>query len=132
MLAEASRQQLLGTQIFELYVVVACQPMLLVDDELKILGKERPGVQPRPILIDLGGDAEFGFPLLQEFPDLSAGAAQKPEFKTVELSLDLLEVRNQQRQVYRVGKCNSERADFAALERRCQRTRAGGGLKALL
>src|SRR5207248_5013253 len=31
-----------------------------------------------------------------------------------------------------MGQRNSERADFAALERRCQRTRAGGGLKALL
>ena len=31
-----------------------------------------------------------------------------------------------------MGQRNSERTDFAALERRCQRTRAGGGLKALL
>src|SRR5437660_1706142 len=105
--------------------------MLPVDDELEIFGKERPCVQPVPIFIDLGGDAEFGFPLLQEFSDLLARAAQKSEFQPVELSLDLTEMRNQDGQVYRVGKRNSECADFAALERRCQRTRPGGGLEAL-
>ena len=74
MLAEVPRQQLLRTQILELDVVLVRQPMPSVDDELKIFGKERPCVEPLPILIDLGGDAEFGFSLLQEFSNIPARA----------------------------------------------------------
>jgi hypothetical protein len=48
------------------------------------------------------------------------------------LPLDLIEERNEQRQIDRVGQRNSERADLAALECRCQRACADGRLIALL
>ena len=81
-------------------------------------------VEAVPILVDFGGDAEFGFALLQEFADFAARAAQESEFQPVEQPLDLVEMRNQQRQVDRMGERNPERADLAALERRGQRPRA--------
>ena len=92
----------------------------LLTTSSKAFGEQRPGIEPVPVLADFGGDAEFGFALLQEFADLVAVAAQETEFQPVELPLDLVEMRNQQRQVDRMGKRDPERADFAALEGRGQ------------
>ena len=70
MFAVAARQQLLVSQILETDSVALRQRMPLVDDELKIFGEQRPGIEPVPVLADFGGDAEFGFALLQKFADL--------------------------------------------------------------
>ena len=66
--------------------------------------------------LDFGGNAELGLALLQILGDLAGVAAQKAEFQPVEQPLDLVEMRNQQRQVDGMGQRDPERADFAALE----------------
>src|SRR5215470_111184 len=115
-LAISPRQQLLGAQIIESDVLAVRQPMPFADDEVKILGEQRPCIQPLPCLVDLGGDAELGFALLEKLADLVARAAEKAEFQPVELALDLVQKRNQQRQIDRMGQRNSQRTDLAALE----------------
>ena len=131
-LAIVPRQQLLGAKILEVDLLARRQRMLPVDDELKVLGEQRPGVEPVPFLADFGGDAEFGFAFLEEFADLAGVAAQETEFQPVELPLDLVEMRNQKRQVDRMGQRDPQRADFAALERGGELAGAGRGLVALL
>ena len=116
MFAVISRQQLFGPEIADVDGVAAGQRMPLVDDELKVFGEQRPGVEPVPVFADFGGNAEFGLALLQVFADLAGIAAQEAEFQPVELPLDLVEMRNQQREVDRMGQRDPERADFAALE----------------
>ena len=59
--------------------------------------EERPGVQPIPFVAQFGGDAEFGFALLQVSADFVAAAAQEVKFQAVELAPDLVEMRNQKR-----------------------------------
>src|SRR6267142_2194016 len=103
MLAIASRQQLFGPQVLKTDALPAGQRMPLVDDNFEVFGEQRPGVEPVPVLAEFGCDAEFGLALLQEFCDLAAIAAQEAEFQPVELPLDLVEMRNQQRKVNRVG-----------------------------
>ena len=76
--------------------------MAFAEDELEILGEQRPDIESFPGLVDLGGDAELGFTLLEVLANLAARAAQEAEFEPVELSLDLVEVRNQQREIDRV------------------------------
>ncbi len=112
-------------------MIAARQRTLPVHDKLKALGKQRPDVEPVPVLADFGGNAEFGFASFEEFGDLPAGAAQEAEFQTVEQPLDLVEMRDQQRQVDGMGEGDPERADFTALEGRGQLTGAGRGLEAL-
>src|SRR6266567_1460127 len=102
------------------------QRMSFVNDELKALGEQRPTVQPVPILVHFNGDTEFGLALFQIFADLFAVAAQQLELKRIKQPLQLLEMRDQQSQVDRVCDRNPERTDLAALERRCQRSRADG------
>src|SRR6185295_7613618 len=96
MLAIVSRQQLLGTKIDEIDLVAGRQRMVFVDDELKVFGEQRPGVEPVPLLADLGGNAELGFALLEKLCDFAGVAAQKAELQAVEQPLDLVEMRNQQ------------------------------------
>jgi len=96
--------------------VAGRQWMVLVDDELKVFREQRPGVEPVPLLADFGGDAEFGFALLEKLGDFPAVATQEAELQAIEQPLDLVEMRNQQRQVDGMGQRNPERADFAALE----------------
>src|SRR5207244_1830500 len=116
MLAIVSRQQLLGAKIDEVDFVAGRQRMVLVDDKLKVFREQRPGVEPLPILADLGGNAELGFAPLVKLGDLAGVAAQKSELQAIEHPLDLVEMRNQQRQVDGMGQRNPECADFAALE----------------
>ena len=59
-------------------------------------------------------------PFLRNSPTSLAVAAQESELQAVELPFDLVEMRNQQRQVDGMGQRDPERADFAALERRGQ------------
>src|SRR4051812_9137207 len=101
--------------------------MSLADHEFEMLGEQWPDIEALPGFIDFGGDAEFGLALLQIFADLARRAAQKTEFEAVELSLDLVEMRNQQREIDRVGQRDAQRADLAALEGGRQRPRAGRG-----
>src|SRR6266853_1875540 len=116
MLAETSKEQLLSLQILEGDIFTVRQRMALVDDELKTFGEQRPGIEPVPFFADFGGNAQLGFALLEKFPDFPSAAAQEAEFKPVEQPLDLVEIRDQQRQVDRMGEGDPERADFAALE----------------
>ena len=78
-----------------------------VDDELEVFGEQRPGIEPVPVFADFGGNAEFGFALLQVFTDLAGVAAQEAEFQPVELPLDLVEMRNQQRRGRSSGSARS-------------------------
>ncbi len=82
--------------------------------------------------IELGGDAKFGFALPQHFDDLVPAAAQKLELQPIELPLDLVEERDQQRQVDGMGERDPQRTDLAALERGRQRSRTGRGVITLL
>src|SRR6266700_2763813 len=116
MFAVISRQQLFGPEVADLDGVAARQRMPLVDDELKVLGEQRPGIEPVPVFADFGGNAEFGFAFLQVLADFAGVAAQESEFQPVELPLDLVEMRNKQREVDRMGERYPERADFSALE----------------
>src|SRR5258708_23964909 len=97
MLAIISRQQLLGAQILQFDAVALRQTMLPADDKPEILRKERPGVEPVPLLTDLRGNAEFCLAFLQHLGDLAAVAAQKLELQPLELPLDLVGKRNEQR-----------------------------------
>src|SRR5882724_10128879 len=132
MFAVISRQQLLGPKVADLDGVAAGQRMPLVDDELKILGEQWPGIEPVPVLADFGGNAEFGFALLQILADFAGVAAQEAEFQPVELPLDLVEMRNQEREIDRMGQCDPERTDFAALEGGGKHARSARRLIALL
>src|SRR4051794_20643761 len=111
MLAIVSRQQLLGAKIDEIDLVAGRQRMVLVDDELKVFGEQRPGVEPVPLLADLGGNAELGFTLPEILGDFAGVAAQKTKLQPVEQPLDLVEMRNQQRQVDGMSQRDPERAD---------------------
>lgn len=99
MLAKGPAQQLFRAQIIEFDIALLGEVVALADHQVEIFGKQRPGIEPLPGFVDLGGDAELRFALLQEFADLAAGAAQEAEFEPVELSLDLVEVRNEQRKI---------------------------------
>src|SRR4051794_20855676 len=132
MLAVAPRQPLLGPQIVESDAAAARQRMVRVDDQIKILGEQWPGIQPVPVTAEFSGDAEFGFAFLQVFADLLAAAAQKAKFQPVELPLDMLKMRNQKRQIDRMGERNPKCADLAALEGRSQHARAAGRVVTLL
>ena len=132
MLAEGPTQQLLRAQIVQFDAAAAGQPMSVANDELEALGEQRPGVEPVPGLVDLGGDAELGFSLLEEIGDLAARPAQEAQFEPVELPPDLVEVRNQQCQVDRMCQRDAQRADFTAPERGGERARADRGIIALL
>ena len=77
MFAVVSRQQLLGPEVADVDGVAAGQRMLLVDDELEILGEQRPGIEPVPVLADFGGNAEFGFALLQNIRRLRAALPRR-------------------------------------------------------
>src|SRR5712672_2945775 len=101
MLAVVARQQLLGSEIADVDGVAARQRVTPVDDELKVFGEQRPGIKPVPVFADFGGNAKFGLALLQVFADLPGIAAQEAEFQPVELPLDLVEMRNQKREVDR-------------------------------
>jgi len=96
MLAVIPREQLLGAKIDEVDFIARRQRMVFVDDELKVFGEQRPGVEPVPLLADLGGNAELGFALLEKLGDFAGVAAQKAELQAVEQPLDLVEMRNQQ------------------------------------
>ena len=106
--------------------------MAIVDDELKAFGEKRPGIEPVPLLANFCGNAEFGFALLEKFPDFPAVAAQETELQAVEQPLNLVEKRYQERQVNGMGKSNPERANFTALERRRELSGSGRGVVALL
>ena len=86
-----------GAQIAEIDLVLRRQRMLAVDDELEVFGEQRPGVEPVPLLADLGGNAEFGFALLEKLGDFAAVAAQEAKLQAIEHPLDLVEMRNQKR-----------------------------------
>src|SRR5262245_17759962 len=126
------RQPLLRLQILESDLVPSRQPVILAQDQPKILGKQRPAIKPLPALVELGGDAEFSLALLEHLGDLAAIAAQEPQFQAVELALDLIEERNEQRQVDRVRERDPQGADLTALEGGRERARAGGRIIALL
>jgi hypothetical protein len=132
MFAIVARQQLLAPQILELDMVALRQRMLAIDDELKSFGEQRPDVEPVPAAAKLGGDAEFGFTILEIFADLPAVTAQEAEFEPVELPLDLIEIGDEQRQIDRMRQRDAKRSNFAALQRRRQRARAACRFIALL
>ena len=132
MFAVIARQPLLGPQVLEADCFAFCQRMLPADDEIKIFGEKRPGIKPVPIAAKFRSDAEFSLALLQVFADFFAVAAQEAKFEPVELPLDLVEKRHQDRQIDRMAERNSQRADFSALERRRQHARAAGGVVTLL
>src|SRR5204863_3050309 len=106
--------------------------MAIVDDELKAFGEQRPGIEPVPLLANLSGNAEFGLALLEKFPEFPAVAAKEAELQTVEQPFDLIEMRNQQREVNGMGKGNPERPDFTAFERRRELSCSGCGIVTLL
>src|SRR5712671_772441 len=95
-LAIISRQQLFAAQILKRDILPLRQRMALVDDELKTFGEQRPGIEPVPLLANFCGNAEFGFALLEKFPDFPAVAAQETELQAVEQPFDLVEMRNQE------------------------------------
>jgi hypothetical protein len=107
---------LLRPQVLEVNAFAFRQPMLPADDELESLGEKRPGAEPIPILAEFGSDAEFGLASLEHFSDLAAIAAEKFELHAIELPLDLIEERNQQRNIDGMGEDDPQRADLAALE----------------
>src|ERR1700756_2995796 len=102
--------------------------MAIVDDELKAFGEQRPGIEPVPLFADFSGNAEFGFALLEKFPDFPAVAAQEAKLQAVEQPFDLVEVRNQERKVNGMGKRDPERTDFTALEGRSELPGSGRGI----
>src|SRR5438105_431493 len=132
MFAIVARQQLLAAQIVEADVVAAGQRMLAVDDHLESFGKQRPDVEPVPVIAEFGGYAKLRLAGLEKFADLPAVAAQEAEFQPVELPLDLVEIGNEQRQIDRMRQRNAKRADVTALQRCRQRPRAARRLIALL
>ena len=132
MFAVISRQPLLGAEIIEADCVALRQRMPPVDDEIEILGEQRPGVEPIPIAAEFCGDAEFGLTLLQILADLVGVAAQESKFEPVELAFDLVEIRNQDRHVDGMAERDPQRSDFAAFEGCRQHARAAGGVIALL
>jgi len=67
MFAIASRQQLLRAQIVDPDFVRAAKSVAPAYHQPKILGEERPGVEPLPGRVDFGSDAKLGFALLQIF-----------------------------------------------------------------
>src|SRR5258708_40221404 len=97
-LAEISREQLLRLQILEGDIFTVRQWMTFVDDELEAFGEQRPGIEPVPFFADFSRNAELGFALLEKFPDFPRAAAQEAKFKPAEQPLDLVEIREQQRQ----------------------------------
>ena len=132
MFAVGARQELLALQVLKANVRALGKRVTPVDDELEVLGEKRPGVEPVPLFVNLGGNAELGFALLEKLADFAAVTAQEAEFQAVEQPPDLVEMRNQQRQVDGMGEGDPERPDFAALERRGELPGADGGLIALL
>ena len=106
--------------------------MVLVDDELKVFREQLAMFEPLPFFTDFGGNAELGFTLLEKLGDFAGVAAQKAKLQAVEQALDLVEMRNQERQIDGMGQRNPQRTDFAALEGRGKFTRASRCLITLL
>ena len=96
--------------------MVSGKPVVGVDDELKVFRKQRPGVEPLPVRVQLRRDRKFSLAILEHFADFAAVAAEKAKFQPIELPLDLVEEGDQQRQIDRVGERDPQRADFAAFE----------------
>jgi len=106
--------------------------MAIVDDELKVLGEQRPGIEPVPLFADFSGNAELGFAFLRYSPTSQLLPRRKRNSKRLNSPLDVVEMRNQERQVNGMGKRDSERPDFTALEGRSELSRSGRGIAALL
>src|SRR6266481_716322 len=132
MFAISPREQFLRLQILEGDGFLLRQRMAIVDDELEAFGEPWPGIEPVPLLANFSGNAEFGFALLEKFPDFPAVAAQETELQAVEQPFDLVEMRNQERQVNGMGKGYPKRANFTAPERRRELSRADRGIITLL
>ena len=80
----------------------------LVDDELKAFGEQRPDSsrsQSSPISAAMPSSAS---PFFRNSRDFACVAAQKTEIQPVELPPDLIEMRDHQRQVDRMGGMRSE------------------------
>src|SRR5581483_5839242 len=132
MLAIAARQELLALQVVDADRVAAGKPVIPADDQVKAFREQRPRIEPVPVFVDLGSNAELGLPALEVLADLAAGAAQELEFEPVELPSDLVEMRDEQSNVDRVRKRDPERADLTIPERRRQRACARRCIIALL
>jgi hypothetical protein len=89
--AIATRQQLLRVQIVDFNAMVSGEPVVGVDDELKVFRKQRPSVEPLPVRVQLCRDPEFSLPVFEHFADFAAVAAKKAKFQPIELPLDLIE-----------------------------------------
>src|SRR5215217_7497369 len=95
MFAVGSAEPLLRPQIVEADGIALRQRMLFVEDQIEILSEQRPTIQPVPVAIEFGSNAEFGFAFLQVFAHFLAAAAQEAEFQAIELASYLLKMRNQ-------------------------------------
>src|SRR5258706_1838815 len=106
--------------------------MLAVDHHFKAFSEQRADVEPVPVADEFGGNAEFSLAIPEIFADLAAVAAQETEFQPIELTLDLVEIGNKQRQIDRMRQRDPKRADVPAFQRGSQRSGAARGFKALL
>src|SRR5260370_72986 len=97
--ARAPRRHTGGPEVLEGDNFTVRQRVGVVDDEVKAFGEQRAGIEPVPLFTNLSGNAELGFASLEKLSNFPAIAAQKVEFQAVEKPLDLVEIRNQTRQV---------------------------------
>ena len=92
------------------------ESMHAVDGELKLLGEQRPGVEPLPFLADLRGEPQLDLALLEIFEHLDPGSAQQLQLESLEQFAQLDDMGRHQRRIDGARKRQPERADLAFLD----------------
>ncbi len=76
--------------------------MNTVNQEVEILGEQRPGIEAIPAFFQVGCNPELGVAGFQQSHDLGRGATQQPAIQPLKAAAQLIEMRYQQLQVKRV------------------------------
>ncbi len=131
-LAIGADHQPLLPQIVDGNARASGQDMRVMHQELKVLGEERPAIEPLPLVADLGGETELDVAALEIIEHLGAVAAHDLQLEAFEQFAELDHVRRDQRRIDGVRHREPERADFALLDGGSKRAGADGAVVALL
>jgi hypothetical protein len=82
--AIATTEELGLREVLELDTVSSGKLMFGIEGDIKRFFKQRPTVEPIPIIVEFGGDRQFDLSLLQRIGDFLAAPAKQHEFDTRE------------------------------------------------
>jgi hypothetical protein len=82
--AVATTEELRIREVPELDTVSPGKLMFEIECDIKRFLEQRPAIEPIPIVVEIGGDRQFDFSLLQRLGNFLAASAKKHEFNTCE------------------------------------------------